>query len=108
MSSYLFSARLSPDAYIQLTMQLAWYRTRSEFTATYETVLTRFFHHGRTETLRVLSADTRAWLLAMADPSASVCLSSWLLTWYLSVRSSVCRTSNASSFSDARRRHIPH
>ncbi|KAI0367761.1 acyltransferase ChoActase/COT/CPT [Pilatotrama ljubarskyi] len=64
-------ARLSPDAYIQMALQLAWYRTRGEFTATYETALTRLFKHGRTETIRALSADSRAWVLAMADPSTS-------------------------------------
>ncbi|KAI0775213.1 acyltransferase ChoActase/COT/CPT [Trametes elegans] len=64
-------ARLSPDAYIQMALQLAWYRTRGEFTATYETVLTRLFKHGRTETIRVLTADSRAWVLAMMDPQSS-------------------------------------
>ncbi|RPD60077.1 acyltransferase ChoActase/COT/CPT, partial [Lentinus tigrinus ALCF2SS1-6] len=64
-------ARLSPDAYIQMALQLAWYRTRGEFTATYETALTRLFKHGRTETIRTLSADSRAWVLAMADPQCS-------------------------------------
>ncbi|KAI0787668.1 acyltransferase ChoActase/COT/CPT [Fomes fomentarius] len=64
-------ARLSPDGYIQMAMQLAWYRTRREFTATYETALTRLFEHGRTETIRTLSADARAWVLAMADPQSS-------------------------------------
>ncbi|KAI0635930.1 acyltransferase ChoActase/COT/CPT [Trametes polyzona] len=64
-------ACLSPDAYIQMAMQLAWYRTRGEFTATYETVLTRLFKHARTETIRTLTSDSRAWVLSMADPSAS-------------------------------------
>ncbi|KAI9060650.1 acyltransferase ChoActase/COT/CPT [Trametes sanguinea] len=64
-------ARLSPDAYIQLAMQLAWYRTRGEFTATYETVLTRLFKHGRTETIRTFTTDARAWVLAMVDRDAS-------------------------------------
>ncbi|PIL35584.1 transporter [Ganoderma sinense ZZ0214-1] len=64
-------AQLSPDGFIQMAMQLAWYRTRGEFTATYETVLTRLFKHGRTETIRTLSADSRAWVLAMADPHSS-------------------------------------
>ncbi|EJF64957.1 acyltransferase ChoActase/COT/CPT [Dichomitus squalens LYAD-421 SS1] len=61
-------AGLSPDGYIQMALQLAWYRTRGEFTATYETALTRAFQHGRTETIRTLSADSQAWVLAMADP----------------------------------------
>ncbi|PPQ99150.1 hypothetical protein CVT24_009340 [Panaeolus cyanescens] len=63
--------KLSPDAYIQMALQLAWYRTRGEFTATYETVLTRMFKHGRTETLRTYSTESRSWVLAMTNPEAS-------------------------------------
>ncbi|KAA1467647.1 acyltransferase ChoActase/COT/CPT [Dentipellis sp. KUC8613] len=66
------TAQLPPDAYLQMALQLAWYRTRGSFTATYETVLTRIFDHGRTETLRTLTVDSRAWVLAMADPSTSL------------------------------------
>ncbi|KXN88606.1 Carnitine O-acetyltransferase, mitochondrial [Leucoagaricus sp. SymC.cos] len=61
-------AKFSPDAYIQMALQLAWYRTRGEFTATYETVLTRMFKCGRTETLRTFTNDSRAWVLSMVDP----------------------------------------
>ncbi|KAH6913323.1 carnitine acetyltransferase [Coprinopsis sp. MPI-PUGE-AT-0042] len=61
----------SPDAYIQMALQLAWYRTRGEFTATYETVLTRMFKHGRTETIRTYSRESREWVLSMVDPQAS-------------------------------------
>lgn len=64
--------RLSPDAYIQMAMQLAWYKTRGEFTATYETVLTRMFKRGRTETLRTFSRESREWVLSMVDPKATV------------------------------------
>ncbi|KAG6910853.1 hypothetical protein DXG01_007169 [Tephrocybe rancida] len=65
-------AKLGPDAYIQMVLQLAWYKARGEFTATYETVLTRMFKHGRTETLRTLTRDSRAWVLAMADPKSTM------------------------------------
>ena len=66
------AARQSPDAYIQMALQLAWYRTRGTFVATYETVLTRLFHHGRTETIRTLSNDSRAFVLTMSDPASTV------------------------------------
>ena len=55
-----------------MALQLAWYRTRGEFTATYETVLTRLFKHGRTETIRTLSTDSCAWVLSMVDPHSPV------------------------------------
>lgn len=66
-------AKLSPDAYIQMALQLAWYRTRNSFTATYETVLTRMFKRGRTETLRSYTNDSRTWILAMSDSHLPVC-----------------------------------
>ena len=65
-------ARLSPDAYIQMAMQLAWYRTQGSFTATYETALTRMFKNGRTETIRTLTAESREWVLAMMNPATPV------------------------------------
>ncbi|QRV75282.1 carnitine O-acetyltransferase [Ceratobasidium sp. AG-Ba] len=65
------SAKVSPDAYIQLAMQLAWYKQRGEFTATYETASTRLFKHGRTDVIRTYSSDTRAFVKAMVDPLAS-------------------------------------
>ncbi|KAK7050876.1 hypothetical protein VNI00_004988 [Paramarasmius palmivorus] len=64
-------AKLSPDAFIQMAFQLAWYRTRGYFTATYETALTRMFNKGRTETIRTLSTDSRAFVLAMDNHTQS-------------------------------------
>lgn len=54
-----------------MALQLAWYRTRGEFTATYETALTRLFHHARTETIRTYSKECRAWVLAMVNDTVS-------------------------------------
>ena len=68
----LFTARLSPDAYIQMALQLAWFRTRGSFTATYETALTRLFLHGRTETIRTLTNDSCDWVRSMCDTAVSV------------------------------------
>ncbi|TEB34514.1 carnitine acetyltransferase [Coprinellus micaceus] len=64
-------AKMSPDAYVQMALQLAWYKTRGEFTATYETVLTRMFKNGRTETLRSYTGDARDWVLSMVTPGVS-------------------------------------
>ncbi|KAJ7170754.1 acyltransferase ChoActase/COT/CPT [Mycena crocata] len=57
----------SPDAYIQMVLQLAYFKTRGEFTATYETALTRMFKRGRTETIRSFTRESRAWVLGMVD-----------------------------------------
>ncbi|KAF8150795.1 acyltransferase ChoActase/COT/CPT [Crassisporium funariophilum] len=79
--------KFSPDAFIQMALQLAWYRTRGEFTATYETVLTRMFKHGRTETLRTYSRESRHWVLSMCDPKASQTLRFRLLQQAISSHS---------------------
>ncbi|KAF5367561.1 hypothetical protein D9758_003646 [Tetrapyrgos nigripes] len=71
---WIKSVGLSPDVFIQLAMQLAWFRTHpneNRFTATYETALTRLFHKGRTETIRTLTTDSRRWVLGMEDASMS-------------------------------------
>lgn len=66
------SARLSIDAYVQMALQLAFYRIRGEFSATYETALTRSFDRGRTETIRSYTTESRAFVLGMQDPSVAV------------------------------------
>ncbi|CAE6414425.1 unnamed protein product [Rhizoctonia solani] len=66
------SAKVSPDAYIQLAMQLAWYKQQGSFTATYETASTRLFKHGRTDVIRTYSTETRDFVKKMTDLGASV------------------------------------
>uniref|UniRef100_A0A4W4EYE9 carnitine O-palmitoyltransferase n=1 Tax=Electrophorus electricus TaxID=8005 RepID=A0A4W4EYE9_ELEEL len=44
--------RMSPDAFIQAALQLAYYRERGIFCLTYEASMTRLFREGRTETVR--------------------------------------------------------
>ncbi|KAJ7761889.1 acyltransferase ChoActase/COT/CPT [Mycena maculata] len=61
----------SPDAFIQMVFQLAYYKTRGQFTATYETALTRMFKRGRTETIRSFTKESRAWVLGMLDGNLS-------------------------------------
>ncbi|KAG7451241.1 acyltransferase ChoActase/COT/CPT [Guyanagaster necrorhizus] len=60
-------AKLAPDAFIQMALQVTWYKMRGQFTATYETALTRMFDKGRTETIRTLTRESRAFCLAMVD-----------------------------------------
>ncbi|KAK0204849.1 acyltransferase ChoActase/COT/CPT [Desarmillaria ectypa] len=67
------SAKLAPDAFIQMALLLTWYKMQGRFTATYETALTRMFNKGRTETIRTLTRESRAFCLAMIDSRATVC-----------------------------------
>ncbi|KAF2349978.1 Acyltransferase ChoActase/COT/CPT [Trinorchestia longiramus] len=69
--SFIKSQSLSPDSFIQLAIQLAFYRIHGEPGAHYESASTRKFLLGRTETVRSCSVDSAAFCSAMADPSCS-------------------------------------
>lgn len=62
--------RCSPDAYVQMIIQLAYYKMYGKNRPTYESAATRRFQLGRTETCRSVSSASVAWCNAMADPSA--------------------------------------
>ncbi|XP_061628497.1 carnitine O-palmitoyltransferase 1, liver isoform isoform X3 [Phyllopteryx taeniolatus] len=57
--------RTSPDAFIQIALQLAHYRDKGKFCLTYEASMTRLFREGRTETVRSCTAETCAFVHSM-------------------------------------------
>lgn len=64
--------RCSPDAYVQMIIQLAYHKMYGKNRPTYESAATRRFQLGRTETCRSVSSDSAAWCAAMADHSGAV------------------------------------
>ena len=62
---------MSPDAYAQMGIQLAYYLAHKECSATYETGTARSFYHGRTETVRSCSIDSLEWTKAMVETGVS-------------------------------------
>uniref|UniRef100_A0A4W6G5I5 carnitine O-palmitoyltransferase n=1 Tax=Lates calcarifer TaxID=8187 RepID=A0A4W6G5I5_LATCA len=54
--------RVSPDAFIQMALQLAYYRDQKRFCLTYEASMTRLFREGRTETVRSCTNESRAFV----------------------------------------------
>ncbi|KAK4450022.1 acyltransferase ChoActase/COT/CPT [Podospora aff. communis PSN243] len=60
--------RCSPDAYVQMIIQLAYYKMYGKNRPTYESAATRRFQQGRTETCRTVSEASVAWCNAMANP----------------------------------------
>ncbi|RKP27779.1 acyltransferase ChoActase/COT/CPT, partial [Syncephalis pseudoplumigaleata] len=65
------TGRVSPDAFIQMALQLAYYTMHGKFTPIYETASTRAYLKGRTETVRSLSPESRAWCEAMRNPAVA-------------------------------------
>ncbi|XP_006264918.1 carnitine O-palmitoyltransferase 1, liver isoform isoform X1 [Alligator mississippiensis] len=64
-------AKISPDAFVQLSLQLAHYRDMGKFCLTYEASMTRLFREGRTETVRSCTTESCSFVRAMEDPAES-------------------------------------
>lgn len=62
--------KCSPDAYVQMIIQLAYHKMYGKNRPTYESAATRRFQQGRTETCRTVSDASVAWCNAMADSGA--------------------------------------
>ncbi|MEE6466729.1 hypothetical protein FKM82_007035 [Ascaphus truei] len=61
--------KLHPDTFIQLALQLAFYKLHGRPGCCYETATTRMFYHGRTETMRPCTVEAVEWCRSMLDPS---------------------------------------
>jgi carnitine O-acetyltransferase len=61
--------KCSPDAYVQMIIQLAYHKFYGKNRPTYESAATRRFQEGRTETCRTVSDESVAFCNAMADNS---------------------------------------
>jgi carnitine O-acetyltransferase len=62
---------LSPDAYVQMAIQLAYFKMYGVSRPTYESAQTRKYAYGRTETCRSVSVDSVAWVKAMQNGALS-------------------------------------
>ena len=78
---YMKKCNLSPDAYIQMALQLAYYRDAGKFCLTYEASMTRLFREGRTETVRSCTMDSVNWARAMEDPDKTVTYFKFVITY---------------------------
>ncbi|XP_064300756.1 peroxisomal carnitine O-octanoyltransferase [Phalacrocorax carbo] len=63
--------KLHPDTFVQLALQLAYYKCHGRPGCCYETATTRRFYHGRTETIRSCTMEAVEWCKSMLDPSES-------------------------------------
>jgi len=63
--------KVSPDSFMQMSLQLAFYKIHKFTPKTYETAMTRFFKLGRTETIRTVSKHSVEFTKAMLDKNSS-------------------------------------
>ncbi|MEU4315235.1 choline/carnitine O-acyltransferase [Nocardia sp. NPDC024068] len=61
---------ISPDAFAQLSYQLAHRRSKGLTGATYESIATRQYRNGRTEAMRVVTPEMITFADIMQDPAA--------------------------------------
>lgn len=63
---------LSPDSFIQMALQLTYYKIHEKHVLTYETATLRGFSKGRTETIRSQSALSKSFCEAMLNSQESI------------------------------------
>ncbi|XP_071802328.1 carnitine O-acetyltransferase-like isoform X1 [Asterias amurensis] len=61
------SQRISPDAFIQLAIQLAFFKIYGHSTATYESASLRKYKFGRTDTIRSATIESDSFVRIMMD-----------------------------------------
>ena len=60
-----------PDAWIQMALQLAYFRDQGRLDLTYESAAVRLFNEGRTETIRSASMRSKELVRLMEDTTAT-------------------------------------
>ncbi|KAK0410863.1 hypothetical protein QR680_005367 [Steinernema hermaphroditum] len=63
--------KVSPDAFIQLCLQLTYFRNQKKFCLTYEAAMARLFREGRTETVRSCTSESCDFVRAMLNPKCT-------------------------------------
>ncbi|XP_072936490.1 carnitine O-acetyltransferase-like isoform X2 [Epargyreus clarus] len=69
--NFIKSHKMSPDSFLQMAMQYAFYRLHKTPGAHYESAATRMFVGGRTETIRSCSIESIEFAKAMLDGQSS-------------------------------------
>ncbi|KAK2582413.1 hypothetical protein KPH14_004731 [Odynerus spinipes] len=69
---FVKSCKISPDVYVQLALQLTYYKLHGKLTATYESAGIRRFSLGRVDVIRAASPEALTWAMAMCqgDPES--------------------------------------
>uniref|UniRef100_A0A4W5KI42 Choline O-acetyltransferase n=1 Tax=Hucho hucho TaxID=62062 RepID=A0A4W5KI42_9TELE len=69
---FIKKQKMSPDAYIQIALQLAFYRCNGRLVSTYESASIRRFHEGRVDNIRSATPEALAFVKAMTDEKTSL------------------------------------
>uniref|UniRef100_A0A452IU69 Choline O-acetyltransferase n=1 Tax=Gopherus agassizii TaxID=38772 RepID=A0A452IU69_9SAUR len=69
---FIKKQKTSPDAYIQVALQLAFYRCHRRLVPTYESASIRRFEEGRVDNIRSATPEVLAFVKAMTDDKSSL------------------------------------
>ncbi|KAL4216366.1 hypothetical protein ACF0H5_024093 [Mactra antiquata] len=64
---FMKTCKVSPDAYIQLALQITYFKNAGKHCLTYESSMTRLYLMGRTETVRSLTLEAAEFVKAYFD-----------------------------------------
>uniref|UniRef100_A0A8C4EA66 Choline O-acetyltransferase n=1 Tax=Dicentrarchus labrax TaxID=13489 RepID=A0A8C4EA66_DICLA len=70
---FIKKQKMSPDAYIQVALQLAYYRCHGRPVSTYESASIRRFKEGRVDNIRSATPEALAFVKAMTNGEQSTC-----------------------------------
>ncbi|EFO27759.1 carnitine O-palmitoyltransferase I isoform [Loa loa] len=68
---FIKESRISPDAFVQMAIQLASFKDQGKFSLTYESTSARFYAKSRTETLRSVTKESCAFVKSMVSTESS-------------------------------------
>ncbi|KAM7072874.1 choline O-acetyltransferase [Molossus nigricans] len=77
--TFIKRQKCSPDAFIQVALQLAFYRLHGRLAPTYESASIRRFREGRVDNIRSATPEALSFVKAVTDPKAAVPASEKLL-----------------------------
>ncbi|CAH01234.1 carnitine O-acetyltransferase YAT1 [Kluyveromyces lactis] len=63
--------KCSPDAFLQMCFQTAYYALYGKFETTYEPAMTKFFQNGRTEAIRTVSDQSKSFVKSFFNTAVS-------------------------------------
>ncbi|KAM4715962.1 choline O-acetyltransferase b isoform 1-T3 [Anableps anableps] len=68
---FIKKQKMSPDAFIQIALQLAFYKCRGRLVSTYESASLRRFQEGRVDNIRSATPEALAFVRSMAGERAT-------------------------------------
>uniref|UniRef100_A0A0M3K6B8 Choline O-acetyltransferase n=1 Tax=Anisakis simplex TaxID=6269 RepID=A0A0M3K6B8_ANISI len=72
--NFIKSCAISPDGFVQLSMQLAYYRLHGRLVSTYESASIRRFLQGRVDNIRAATPEALLWVETMMSRRKSLAL----------------------------------